>query len=31
MTLPFGIDMSRYQYSSDGKQKPDFDNDQRYL
>lgn len=23
--LPFGIDLSRYQYSSDGKQKPDFD------
>lgn len=25
MTLPFGIDISKYQYSSDGKQKPDFD------
>ena len=25
MTYPFGIDISRYQYSSDGKQKPDFD------
>lgn len=25
MTLPFGIDISRYQYSSDGSQKPDFD------
>ena len=23
--LPFGIDLSRYQYSSVGKQKPDFD------
>ena len=23
--LPFGIDISRYQYSSDGKQKPNFD------
>ena len=25
MTLPFGIDISKYQYSSDGKQKPNFD------
>lgn len=25
MTLPFGIDMSRYQFSGDGKRKPDFD------
>ena len=25
MTLPFGIDISKYQYSSDGKLKPDFD------
>jgi len=25
MTLPFGIDISRYQYSSDGSQKPNFD------
>lgn len=25
MTLPFGIDISRYQYSADGKQKPNFD------
>jgi len=25
MTLPFGIDISKYQFSSDGKQKPDFD------
>ena len=24
MTLPFGIDISAYQYSPDGKQKPDF-------
>ena len=23
--LPFGIDLSKYQYSSDGKKKPDFD------
>lgn len=23
--LPFGIDLSRYQYSQDGKQKPNFD------
>jgi GH25 family lysozyme M1 (1,4-beta-N-acetylmuramidase) len=23
--LPFGIDISKYQYSSDGKQKPNFD------
>ena len=23
--LPFGIDISKYQFSSDGKQKPDFD------
>ena len=23
--LPFGIDISRYQYSSDGSQKPNFD------
>ena len=25
MDYPFGIDISRYQYSSDGKQKPNFD------
>jgi len=25
MSLPFGIDISRYQYSSDGSQKPNFD------
>ena len=25
MERPFGIDISKYQYSSDGKQKPDFD------
>ncbi|MGI6156631.1 MAG: GH25 family lysozyme [Enterococcus lemanii] len=25
MTYPFGIDISKYQYSSDGKQKPNFD------
>ncbi len=25
MTYPFGVDMSRYQYSQDGKQKPNFD------
>ena len=25
MTYPFGVDLSRYQYSSDGKQKPNFD------
>ena len=25
MTLPFGIDISKYQFSSDGTQKPDFD------
>lgn len=25
MTLPFGIDISRWNYSSDGTQKPDFD------
>ena len=25
MTLPFGIDISRYQYSEDGSRKPDFD------
>ena len=25
MTYPFGIDISRYQYSADGTQKPDFD------
>ena len=25
MTYPFGIDISAYQYSPDGKQKPDFD------
>ena len=25
MTLPFGIDISKYQYSADGKQKPNFD------
>lgn len=24
MTLPFGIDISKYQYSADGKLKPDF-------
>ena len=25
MTYPFGIDISRYQYSADGSQKPNFD------
>jgi len=25
MDYPFGIDLSKYQYSSDGKQKPNFD------
>jgi len=25
MEYPFGIDISKYQYSSDGKRKPDFD------
>jgi len=25
MTLPFGIDISKYQYSQDGSQKPNFD------
>ena len=25
MTYPFGVDISKYQYGSDGKQKPDFD------
>ena len=25
MTLPFGVDISKYQYGSNGQQKPDFD------